>query len=210
MSLLKPGSVNKPLPGIEADVVDEQGNPLPPGTGGMLVLKKPWPAMMSTMYKDPERYRKTYWEKIPGGVYYAGDVARKDEDGYYWIQGRADDVLNIAGHRIGTAELESAFVAHRWVNEAAVIGVPDPIKGEVAKAFLILIDGWQKDYDSADDLVSALSTHMLKELGPVAVIKSMEFVTELPKTRSGKIMRRVLKAKELGEDVGDLSTLEKD
>ncbi len=210
VSLLKPGSVNKPLPGIEADVVDEQGNPLPPGTGGMLVLKKPWPAMMSGMYKDPDRYKKTYWEKIPGKVYYAGDVARRDEDGYYWIQGRADDVLNIAGHRLGTAELESAFVAHRWVNEAAVIGVPDSIKGEVAKAFLILVDGWERDYDSADDLVSALTVHMGKELGPVAVIKSMEFVTELPKTRSGKIMRRVLKAKELGEDVGDLSTLEKD
>ena len=169
ISLLKPGSVNKPLPGIEADVVDREGNPVPPGKGGFLVIKKPWPAMMSTIYKDPERYKKTYWEKIPG-VYFAGDVARKDEDGYFWIQGRADDVMNIAGHRIGTAEVESAFVAHRHVAEAAVIGVPDKIKGEVAKAFIILNEGWESDYENTDELVTALKNHVRRELGPVAVV----------------------------------------
>ncbi len=207
ISLLKPGSVNKPLPGIEADVVDREGQPVPAGKGGFLVLKRPWPAMMSTIYKDPERYRKTYWEKIPG-MYFAGDVARRDEDGYYWIQGRADDVMNIAGHRIGTAEVESAFVSHRHVTEAAVIGVPDKIKGEVAKAFVILGEGWEADYENSDELIAALQSHVRRELGPVAVVRSIEFRNTLPRTRSGKIMRRILKAEELGQDVGDTSTLE--
>ncbi|BBD09176.1 acetate--CoA ligase [Desulfovibrio ferrophilus] len=207
ISPLKPGSVNKALPGVEADVVDREGNPVPAGKGGFLVIKKPWPAMMSGIDNDPERYENTYWKKIPG-MYFAGDVARKDEDGYIWIQGRADDVLNIAGHRIGTAEVESALVAHRFVNEAAVIGIPDTIKGEVAKAFVILTDGWEAEYDTSEDLVSALKNHVRRELGPVAVLKSLEFRTTLPKTRSGKIMRRILKAEELGEDVGDTSTLE--
>jgi len=209
VSLLKPGSVNKPLPGVEADVVDREGKPVPAGKGGFLVIKKPWPGMMTGIDQDPERYKKTYWEKIPG-VYFAGDVARKDEDGYYWIQGRADDVLNIAGHRIGTAELESALVSHRFVNEAAVIGVPDSIKGEVAKAFVILNEGWEAEYDSAADLVGGLKQHVRRELGPVAVMKTIEFRETLPKTRSGKIMRRILKAEELGEDVGDTSTLVED
>jgi len=207
ISLLKPGSVNKPLPGIEADIVDAHGNPVPPGKGGFLVLKRPWPAMMTTIYKDPERYKKSYWEKIPG-VYYAGDVARRDEDGYYWIQGRADDVMNIAGHRIGTAELESALVAHRCVAEAAVIGIPDKIKGEVAKAFLVLNDGWQKEFETTEELVAALRAHVRRELGPVAVVKSIELRDTLPHTRSGKIMRRILRAEELGQDAGDISALE--
>ncbi|MBU1002643.1 MAG: acetate--CoA ligase [Proteobacteria bacterium] len=207
ISLLKPGSVNKALPGVEADVVDQSGNPVPPGKGGFLVIKKPWPAMMVGIDNDPELYKKTYWEKIPG-MYFAGDVARKDEDGYIWIQGRADDVLNIAGHRIGTAEVESALVAHRFVNEAAVIGIPDAIKGEVAKAFVILTEGWQEEYDNSEELITALKKHVRYELGPVAVLKSLEFRSTLPKTRSGKIMRRILKAEELGQDVGDTSTLE--
>ncbi len=207
ISLLKPGSVNKPLPGIEADIVDEQGGPVPPGKGGLLVLKKPWPAMMTTLWEDPEAYKSQYWEKVPG-VYYAGDVARRDEDGYIWIQGRHDDVLNIAGHRIGNAELESGLNAHKWVIESAVIGIPDAIKGEVAKAFVVLKDGWRDEYDRAEDLVKDLKTHIRKELGPVAVIKSIEFKPDLPKTRSGKIVRRILKAQELGQDVGDTSTLE--
>jgi acetyl-CoA synthetase len=208
ISLLKPGSVNKPLPGIEADIVDDQGQPVPPGKGGLLVLKKPWPAMMTTLWEDPEGYKAQYWDKVPGGVYYAGDVARRDEDGYIWIQGRHDDVLNIAGHRIGNSELESGLNAHKWVAESAVIGIPDAIKGEVAKAFVVLRDGWRDEYDSAEDLVKHLKTHIRKELGPVAVIKSIEFKPDLPKTRSGKIVRRILKAQELGQDVGDTSTLE--
>jgi len=203
VSLLKPGSVNKGLPGIEADVFDERGQPVEPGKGGLLVIKKPWPAMMRGLYNDPERYKQTYWSKFPG-VYLAGDVARRDEDGYLWIQGRSDDVLNIAGHRMGTAELESALVSHASVAEAAVIGVPDMIKGQVAKAFVILNDG----HVGAPELVRALMEHVRRELGPVAVLRSIEFRDTLPKTRSGKIMRRILKAEELGEDVGDVSTLE--
>ncbi len=205
ISLLKPGSATKPLPGIEADILDEDGNPVEPGKGGYLVIKNPWPSMLRTLYKDPERYKKTYWEKFPG-YYLAGDVARKDEDGYFWIQGRSDDVLNIAGHRVGTAELESALVSHKAVAEAAVIGIPDKIKHEVAKAFVTLND--DVEVEDTDQLIKALKTHVRTELGPVAVVKSIEFRDKLPKTRSGKIMRRVLKAKELGEEVGDTSTLE--
>ncbi len=205
ISLLKPGSVCKPLPGIEADVLGEDGKPVPPGKGGYLVIKHPWPSMLRTLYKDPDRYKKTYWEKFPG-YFLAGDVARKDEDGYFWIQGRSDDVLNIAGHRVGTAELESALVSHKLVAEAAVIGIPDKIKHEVAKAFVTL----NEDAENADpdQLIKDLKAHVRKELGPVAVVKSIEFRDKLPKTRSGKIMRRVLKAQELGEEVGDISTLE--
>ena len=208
ISLLKPGSVYKPLPGIEADVVNEQGESVPPGKGGLLVLKRPWPSMLLGLYNDPERYKEAYWETIPG-AYLAGDVARRDEDGYIWIQGRSDDVLNIAGHRIGTAELESALVSHRAVAEAAIIGVPDSIKGEVAKAFVILNEEFN-DPEDPDELLKSLKAHIRRELGPVAVVKSIEIREKLPKTRSGKIMRRILKAEELGEEVGDTSTLEDD
>ncbi|QJB55838.1 acetate--CoA ligase [Pseudodesulfovibrio sp. zrk46] len=204
ISLLKPGSVTKPLPGVEADVVDKDGNPVPPGKGGLLVVTKPWPSMMTGLWNDDERY-KEYWEKIPG-VYFAGDVARKDEDGYIWIQGRADDVINIAGHRVGSAELEAAFGAHRAVSECAVIGVPDKIKGEAAKAFIHLNHGFDPD----DELIKDLKKTIRNELGPVAVIKSIEFRDKLPKTRSGKIMRRVLKAEELGHEIGDLTGLDSD
>ncbi|MGB9838560.1 acetate--CoA ligase [Methanothermobacter sp.] len=201
---LKPGSVTKPLPGIEADVVDEKGDPVPLGKGGFLVIKKPWPAMFRTLFNDEERYLNVYWKQIPGGVYTAGDMARKDEDGYFWIQGRSDDVLNIAGHRIGTAEVESVFVAHPAVAEAAVIGKADPIKGEVIKAFLIL----RKGHKLNAALIEELKRHLRHELGPVAVIGEMVQVDRLPKTRSGKIMRRILRAREEGKDLGDTSTLE--
>ena len=201
VSALKPGSVAKALPGIEADVVDEKGCSLPPGKGGLLVITKPWPGMFTAVYNDPERYEE-YWNTIPG-VYFAGDVARKDEDGYIWIQGRADDVLKISGHRIGNAEVEAALLAHKAVAETAVVGVPDKIKGEVAKAFIIL----NKDFDPSDELAMALKEHVRKELGPVAVVKSFEFTDSLPRTNSGKIMRRVLKARELGQEPGDVSTL---
>lgn len=200
---LKPGSATRAFPGVEADVVDEEGNPVPLGKGGFLVIKTPWPAMFRTLYKDEERFISAYWKDIPG-VYKAGDMARKDEDGYFWIQGRSDDVLKIAGHRIGTAEVESAFVSHTAVAEAAVIGKDDPIKGQVIKAFLILKEG----YHLNTDLIEDLKRHVRHELGPVAVLGEIEEVQSLPKTRSGKIMRRVLRARELGEDVGDTSTLE--
>jgi acetyl-CoA synthetase len=203
VSPLKPGSATKPLPGIVADVVDIEGKSVPFGKGGLLTIKTPWPAMLRTLYKDPERYIKTYWKVVPGDVYCPGDMARKDEDGYLWIQGRADDVLKIAGHRIGTSEVESAFVTHPAVSEAAVIGKPDPIKGEVIKAFLILKEGYKED----DQLIDQLKKQVRHELGPVAVIGELSFVKTLPKTRSGKIMRRVLKARELGIAEGDVSTL---
>jgi acetyl-CoA synthetase len=202
-SYLKPGSATKAVPGVEADVVDEDGNPVPLGKGGYLVIKKPWPAMFRTLYEDEERYKEVYWNQIPG-VYKAGDMARKDEDGYFWIQGRSDDVLKIAGHRVGTSEVESAFVSHPAVAEAAVIGKSDPIKGQVIKAFVIL----RKGFKLKTKLIEELNKHVRYELGPVAVIGEIEQVDSLPKTRSGKIMRRVLRAREMGEDVGDISTLE--
>ncbi|MGZ4932631.1 MAG: acetate--CoA ligase, partial [Halobacteriota archaeon] len=203
ISPLKPGSATKPLPGIVAEVMDLEGRHVPPGRGGLLVITRPWPSMLRTLYNNPERYKKTYWEQIPGGVYVSGDIARMDEDGYFWIQGRADDVLKIAGHRIGSSEIESAFVSHHAVSEAAVIGKPDPVKGEVVKAFVILRGG----YEGTPELTEALKKHVRRELGPIAVIGEIVYTATLPKTRSGKIMRRVLKARELGVDVGDVSTL---
>lgn len=200
---LKPGSATRAFPGVEADIVDEEGNSVPLGKGGFLVVKTPWPAMFRTLYEDEERFINVYWKDFPG-LYKAGDMARKDEDGYFWIQGRSDDVLKIAGHRIGTAEVESAFVSHPAVAEAAVIGKSDPIKGQVIKAFLILKEGYQLK----TKLIEDLKRHVRYELGPVAVLGEIDQVESLPKTRSGKIMRRVLRAREAGEDIGDTSTLE--
>lgn len=200
---LKPGSAFKPFPGIEAEIMDEQGNVLPPDKDGFLVIKNPWPAMFQTIYKNPERYKKLYWQKI-SNVYFTGDAAKKDKDGYFWIIGRVDDVLKVSGYRFGTAELESAFVSHPAVAEAAVIGKPHPIKGEAIKGFVILKQGYQP----SEELIAELKQQVRKEVGPIAVPEEIEFVDSLPKTRSGKIMRRVLKAKELGQPVGDISTLE--
>ena len=198
----KPGSPGKPLPGIIADVVDKEGNAVEDGKGGFLVIKNQWPAMMRGIYKDEERYAK-YWDLIPG-FYAAGDVATRDEDGYIRVMGRADDVMNVSGYRIGTAEVESALVSHPAVAEAAVIGKPHDVRGETIKAFVILRAGEQGD----DELLKALKQHVREELSPIAVPADIEFVPSLPKTRSGKIMRRVLKAKELGVAPGDISTLE--
>ncbi|MFH0951773.1 MAG: acetate--CoA ligase [Patescibacteria group bacterium] len=200
---LKAGSVSKPFPGIQADVVDEKGNPAPVGKGGYLVIKNPWPAMLCTLFNNPKRYLDTYWNKIPG-VYTTGDLAAKDKDGYIWIQGRSDDVLKISGHRIGNAEIEHAIVEHGSAVEAGVIGIPDEIKGEVAKAFVIL----KKGVEPNDELTDQLKKKVRELLGPLAVMKEIEYVDKLPKTRSGKIMRRVLKAKELGQPLGDTSTLQ--
>jgi acetyl-CoA synthetase len=201
-STLKPGSAVRPFPGIKAAIVDKNGKKAPIGKGGYLVILNQWPSMVRTILNNPKRYIKTYWSQIKGS-YFAGDVGFQDKDGYFWIQGRTDDVLKIAGHRIGTAEVESSFVSHRAVVEVGVIGVPDEIKGEVIKAFIIL----KQNAKPSDALKKELKMHVRKNLGPVAIIKDMEFVDKLPKTRSGKIMRRVLKAKELGLPVGDTSAL---
>ena len=199
---LKPGSATRPFLGIEADVVDRKGKSLPANAGGFAVIKKPWPSMMRTIYKDPERY-KTYWNTIPN-CYMAGDVCHKDADGYMWFMGRADDVIKVAGNRLGTAEVESAIVSHHAVAEAAVIGKPHKTVGETIKAFVILKQG---ETDSPA-LIQSIKDQVQHELGKIAVPSEIDIVTSLPKTRSGKIMRRVLKAKELGHDPGDISTIE--
>ena len=199
---MRPGFAGKPVPGVVADVVNRAGEPAPPGTGGFLVIREPWPAMLRTVYGDDARYRQ-YWETVPG-CYLAGDLAIRDADGYIMVIGRADDLIIVSGHNIGTAEVESALVSHHAVAEAAVIGKPDSIKGNLIKAFVILKLG----EEPTDRLKNDLVYQVRMTLGPFAVPSEIEFVDALPKTRSGKIMRRVLKARELGVDPGDLSTLE--
>ena len=200
---LKPGSGTRPYFGVHADVVDEAGQSVKPGEEGFLVIKRPWPSMLRTVYKDPERYVNTYWSRYPG-YYFVGDSARKDEDGYFWIIGRVDDVIKVSGYRLGTAELESALVSHHTVAEAAVIGLPHEIKGVGIHAYLILRSG----FEPSQQLTEEIRQHVAHEMGPIAKPERIEFVTSLPKTRSGKIMRRVLKARALGTPEGDLSTLE--
>ena len=199
----KPGRVGVPLPGAVMDIVDREGQPITePDKGGLLVIKKPFPHFFRTVYGDPERYAQD-WNTIPG-VYFTGDVALRDADGYYMVVGRADDVLNVAGHRIGSAEVESALVSHPAVAEAAVIGKPDELRGESIKGFVTLRVG----NDPSEEMVAALKAHVRRELGPIAVPSELDFTPVLPKTRSGKIMRRLLKAQELGLDPGDITTLE--
>ena len=200
---LKPGSATKPFPGVFAEVFDEEGNPAKENEGGYLVITKPWPAMLRTLFKNPQRYIDTYWSKFKD-VYFAGDGAKKDKDGYFWIIGRIDDVLNVSGHRIGTAELESALVSHEAVAEAAVVGKPHEIKGEAIVAFVIL----KSSYKPSEELKKELRNHVRKVIGPIATPEEIYFVKSLPKTRSGKIMRRVLRAILTGKEMGDLSTLE--
>ena len=199
---VRPGKVGVALEGSDADVVDEQGKSVPPGVGGRLVLKRPYPCMLRTVWGNAARYERD-WQQIPG-CYVTGDVALRDKDGYITVLGRADDVLNVAGHRIGTAEVESALVSHPAVAEAAAIGVPDPLKGEVIKCFVQTRAG----HTPSDALANALIEHVRRELGPIAAPSALEFVAALPKTRSGKILRRFLKAKEAGVDAGDVSTME--
>lgn len=200
---LKPGSGTRPFPGIEMDVVDEQGKSVSPNEEGYLVIKTPWPAMLRTVYKDPDRYVNQYWSKFPGW-YLTGDSAKKDEDGYFWIIGRVDDVIKVSGYRLGTAEIESALVSHPAVAEAAAIGLPHEVKGNAIYAYVILRNGIEKTPQLAEEL----RQHIAHEVGPIAKPEHIEFVDLLPKTRSGKIMRRVLKARALGQDPGNLSTLE--
>ena len=202
---IKPGSATLPVPGIFADVVDQEGNSLGPNQGGLLVIKRPWPSMIRNVYGDPQRYKDTYWGEFGGKYYFAGDGARKDEDGYFWIMGRVDDVINVSGHRLGTMEVESALVSHDQVAEAAVVGCPDDLKGEGIFAFVIT----KGDAKNDDALVKTLRDHVAKEIGPIAKPDHIKFTDALPKTRSGKIMRRLLRDIAAGRETrGDTSTLE--
>ncbi len=205
----KPGSATRPFPGILADVVDLEGNPVPAGEGGYLVVKHPWPSMMRTVYGDDDRFRRTYWEHIPPKdgqyFYFAGDGARKDEDGYFWVMGRVDDVISVSGHRLGTMEIESALVSHPAVAEAAVVGKPDEIKGEDIVAFVSL----ESHVTPSEELVAELKKHVVAEIGALARPGEIRFSDALPKTRSGKIMRRLLRSLAAGQEIsGDTSTLE--
>ncbi|HEY93973.1 MAG TPA: acetate--CoA ligase [Dehalococcoidia bacterium] len=200
---LKPGSATLPLPGVDAVIVDNDGNEIPPGETGLLIIKKPWPGIMMDIYGDSDRYRETYWSKFPGS-YYAGDFAMRDKDGYFWMLGRADEVLKIAGHRIGTAEVESAVISHPSVTEVAVASKPDEIKGDALVLFVTL----RENEKPSDELKKEINKHLRENIGPIATADEIYFVDSMPKTRSGKIMRRVLKAVASGQDIGDLTTLE--
>ncbi len=205
----KPGSCTLPFPGIIADVVDLEGNPVGDNQGGYLAIERPWPGMMRTLYGEPDRFRRTYWEHIPPKdgqyFYFAGDGARRDEDSYFWVMGRVDDVINVSGHRLGTMEVESALVSHPAVAEAAVVGKPDQVKGEDVFAFVTL----DSTCSASDSLDKELKQHVVKEIGAIARPGEIRFTDALPKTRSGKIMRRLLRKLAAGQEVtGDTSTLE--
>ncbi|MCC6191046.1 MAG: acetate--CoA ligase [Anaerolineales bacterium] len=200
---LKPGSGTRPFFGLRAEILDEAGNPVPDGEEGYLVLLRPWPAMLRTVYQDPDRYVRQYWGRYPG-KYVTGDSAKRDRDGYYWVIGRVDDVIKVSGYRLGTAEIESALVSHPAVAEAATIGLPHDVKGTAIHAYCILRQG----ETPSDALAAELREHVGRHMGPIAKPEAITFVDKLPKTRSGKIMRRVLKARALGLPEGDISTLE--
>jgi acetyl-CoA synthetase len=202
LTTTKPGSATFPFPGVGADIVDADGQSVPPGGGGYLVLTRPWPAMLRGIYGDPERYAETYWSRFPGR-YFAGDGARRDRDGYFWLLGRVDDVMNIAGHRISTTEVESALVDHPAVAEAAVVGKSDPLTGQAIFAYVILKSG----REPSDALALELREHVVQVIGPIARPKDLLFTPDLPKTRSGKIMRRLLRDLAEGRSLGDTTTL---
>jgi acetyl-CoA synthetase len=205
VTVLKPGSAQRPLPGVGADVVDDAGRPVPNGGGGYLVLTEPWPAMLRTIWGDDERYVDTYWSRFRDqGYYFAGDGAKKDEEGDIWLLGRVDDVMNVSGHRISTTEVESALVSHPTVAEAAVVGATDPTTGQGIVAFVILRGDAT---DGGEELVVTLRNHVAKEIGPIAKPRQIMVVAELPKTRSGKIMRRLLRDVAENRDLGDVTTL---
>ena len=205
----KPGSATFPLPGIEVEVVDKNGEKVMENEGGYLIVKKPWPGMMRTIHGNSQRYLDSYWNFISfrdeKNVYFAGDGARIDKEGYIWIMGRVDDVISVSGHRLGTMEIESALVSHKSVAEAAVVGKKDDLKGEVIVAFLSL----EKDVESSSELVEDLKKHVVNEIGIIAKPEKIIISDSLPKTRSGKIMRRILRSLAEGEKIsGDISTLE--
>ena len=202
---LKPGSATKPFFGNEVAVVDDDGNEMPTGEEGKLIIKTPWPGLARTIYGNRERYREVYWDDYKKqGWYKTGDSARIDDDGYVWVIGRIDDVIKVSGYRLGTAEIESALVSHEYVTEAAAITLPHEIKGNAIYVYVILKEG----VSVTPDLEETLKNHVRHEIGPIAIPEAVTFVDKLPKTRSGKIMRRVLKARALGQDEGDLTTLE--
>src|SRR6476469_1687771 len=198
----KPGIATFPFPGIRADVVDGDGESVPLGGGGYLVLKRPWPAMLRGIYGDPERYQATYWSRFPG-MYFAGADAKRDDEGYFWLLGRVDDVMNVSGHRLSTTEIESALVSHPAVAEAAVVGGPDAVTGEAINAFVILRLG----FDPTPELGEELRRHVATKISPIAKPKALMFTPDLPKTRSGKIMRRLLRDIAQGRQLGDTTTL---
>lgn len=200
----KPGSATLPFFGVDAAIVDDDGNEVGPNVGGKLVIRKPWPSMLRSIYGDKARYKKAYWSEVKG-AYFAGDGARRDKDGYFWIVGRIDDVLNVAGHRLGTSEVESALVSHKAVAEAAVVGRPDELKGQGIVAFVVLKSG----VTLVPTLREELRRHVGHVIGPIAKPDDVRFADALPKTRSGKIMRRLLKEIASGKPVtGDTTTLE--
>jgi len=202
----KPGSAQVPLPGIAATVVDDDAKPVPDGAGGYLVLTEPWPSMLRGIWGDPERYADTYWSRFKG-LYFAGDGAKKDDDGDIWLLGRVDDVMNVSGHRLSTTEIESALVSHPWVAEAAVVGANDETTGQAVVAFVILRGDAAGGSESADEVQTTLRNHVAKEIGPIAKPRQILVVAELPKTRSGKIMRRLLRDVAENRQVGDATTL---
>ncbi len=200
----KPGTATLPFFGVDAAVVDRNGKELGPNQGGLLVVRKPWPSMLRGIFNDPDRYQRQYWSDVPG-MYFTGDGARRDDDGYFWIMGRIDDVLNVSGHRLGTAEIESALVAHDAVAEAAVVGMPHELKGQGVAAFVTLRSGIKP----SDQLKKDLSNIVAKQIGSFARPDQIRFTDTLPKTRSGKIMRRLLKELASGNEIkGDTTTLE--
>jgi acetyl-CoA synthetase len=198
----KPGSATRPFPGISADVVNADGEPVDEGTG-LLVLRRPWPGMLRTLYRDDERFKEVYWSRFGERTYLVGDAARKDEDGYFWILGRIDDVINVSAHRLSTAEVESAIVSHERVAEAAVVGQADELTGQAIVAFVTLVGGGDGD----DALREDIRGHVAGRIGKIARPKRIIWADDLPKTRSGKIMRRLLRDVAEGRELGDVTTL---
>jgi acetyl-CoA synthetase len=201
----KPGAAMTPLPGVVADVVDDQGRAVPNGGGGFLVLKEPWPSMLRTIWGDDERFVKTYWSRFEG-MYFAGDGAKKDDDGDFWLLGRVDDVMLVSGHNISTTEVESALVSHPKVAEAAVVGATDPVTGQAIVAFVIPRGSAGGDVEG-EEFLKELRDHVARTLGPIAKPRQIMIVPELPKTRSGKIMRRLLRDVAENRSIGDVTTL---
>jgi acetyl-CoA synthetase len=200
----KPGSATRPMPGVAAEVVTREGKPVGANQGGLLIIRRPWPGMLRTIFRDPERYKQQYFSQIEG-AYFTGDGARRDQDGYFWIMGRVDDVINVSGHRLGTMEIESALVSHPMVAEAAVVGKPDEMKGQAVVAFVTLEGVRHGDAKLRDEL----RQHVVKEIGALARPDDLRFTDALPKTRSGKIMRRLLRQIASGDEtLGDTTTLE--